>query len=91
MAYEVLKIENYDDVIDNYLKDLSEEFEYDSSKKMLKDRKAKFVEFIEPIFKNELQEEFNENPEILKKNFKNKGNGKYISNTGSQLTIEEKD
>ncbi|MGX5378229.1 hypothetical protein ACWCL1_08300 [Ligilactobacillus sp. LYQ135] len=88
---KILKIENYDDVINDCLENLANEFDYNSSKKMLENRKAQFIKFIEPIFKNELQEEFNKNPEILKKNFKNEGNGVYISNTGVKLTIEEKD
>lgn len=91
MTYKILKIENYDGVTDDYLENLADEFDYESSKKMLKDRKAKFVEFIEPVFKNELQKQLNENPEILKKEFKNEGNGVYLSNTGAKITIEEKD
>lgn len=90
MKYKVLDIKNYDNIIDNYLENFADEFNYLSSKGMIEDRKAQFTELVKPIFINELEEGFNKDPEILKR-FENKGNGVYVSKAGVKAIIEEKE
>lgn len=89
MKYKVLDIENFDNIIDGYLENFADEFDYDSSKEMVKKRKKQFIEFIKPIFINEVENELNENPEILNESFENKGNGVYVSNTGVEFVLKE--
>ena len=91
MKYKVLDINNYDEVVDDYLEGFSEEFNYVSSKKMVMNRKSKFKEFIKPVLINELEHQLNEYPEILEENFENKGNGIYVSKAGVKVIIEEKE
>ena len=90
MKYKVLDINNYDEVVDDYLEGFSEEFNYVSSKKMVMNRKSKFKEFIKPVLINELEHQLNEYPEILEENFENKGNGIYVSKAGVKVIIEKK-
>lgn len=90
MKYKVLDINNYDEVVDDYLEGFSEEFNYVSSKKMVMNRKSKFKEFIKPVLINELEHQLNEYPEILEENFENKGNGIYVFETGVKVIIEKK-
>ena len=91
MKYKVLDINNYDEMVDDYLEDFSEEFNYVSSKKMVMNRKSKFKKFIKPVLINELEHQLNEYPEILEENFENKGNGIYVSKVGGvKVIIEEK-
>lgn len=52
MRYKVLDIENFDNIIDGYLENFADEFDYLSSKGMIEDRKAQFTELVEPIFIN---------------------------------------
>ena len=90
MKYKVLDINNYDEVVDDYLEGFSEEFNYVSSKKMVMNRKSKFKEFIKPVLINELEHQLNEYPEILEENFENKGNGIYVFETRVKVIIEKK-
>lgn len=89
MKYKVLDIDNYDEMIEEYLESFAEEFDYDSSKRMVKDGKEKFKEFIKPILINEFEQQLNEYPEILEEDFENKGNGVYVSDTGVEFMLEE--
>ena len=91
MKYKVLDINNYDEMVDDYLEGFSEEFNYASSKKMVMNRKSKFKKFIKPVLINELEHQLNEYPEILEENFENKGNGIYVSKAGVKVIIEEKE
>ena len=91
MKYKILNLKNFESVIDEYLEFFSDEFDYDSSKEMVKGRKKQFIEFVKPIFINELENEFSENPEILNESFENKGNGIYVSNTGVELLLKEEE
>lgn len=92
MKYKILDINNYDEMVDDYLEDFSEEFNYVSSKKMVMNRKSKFKKFIKPVLINELEHQLNEYPEILEENFENKGNGIYVSKVGGvKVIIEEKE
>lgn len=90
MRYKVLDIENFDNIIDGYLENFADEFDYLSSKGMIEDRKAQFTELVEPIFINELEEQFNKYPETLK-GYENKGNGVYVSKAGVKVIIEERE
>lgn len=90
MKYKVLDINNYDEMVDDYLESFSEEFDYVSSKKMVMNRKSKFKEFIKPVLINEFEHQLNEYPEILEEDFENKGNGIYVSKAGVKVIIEEK-
>lgn len=90
MKYKVLDIDNYDEMINEYLEDFAEEFDYDSSKKMVMDGKDKFKKFIKPILINEFEQQLNEYPELLKKAFESKGNGVYVSDDGVEFILEKK-
>lgn len=89
MKYRILDLKNYESIVDEYLEVFADEFDYDSSKEMVKERKKQFIEFIKPIFINEVENELNENPEILNESFENKGNGVYVSDTGVEFVLKE--
>lgn len=91
MVYKVLDISNYDDMINEYLDEFKEEFDYDSSKEMVMKGKDKFKKFIKPIIINEFNHQLNDYPDLLENAFTYKGNNTYISDMGAKFIIEKHD
>lgn len=88
MKYKVLDMNNIDKMVEEFLEDFAENFDYESSKKMIFESKDKFIKWIKPILINDFEHDINDNPEILE-NFENKGNGVYVSDTGVEVTLQK--